>query len=662
LKRFSETGEIDARGLEISADLLGRILAAAPRAEGRKPMFKVAFFSGAIFSGDAGFGGAIFTGRAEFGRTTFTGRAGFSFVTFSGGAEFGGAAFASAALFARAIFSGGAEFGGATFASGAEFGGATFSSGVVFDKAMFSGDAGFNKATFSGDTWFSEATFTGPADFSEATFTGQAWFGQATTFTGNAWFSEARFLARAYFGGATFSSGAHFGDAIFTGAAWFARATFAGGAVFRGATFSGAAAFGEATFTGRAEFTGVTFSDDAAFDQVTFSSEAWFGDATISGNATFSWVTFSGDAGFRGVLFRRWAHFYSARFDHARKLGPILAHRGLDLDDTEFTHAVQIEASTTGLCCRRARFPGGVQFQLRWARVVLDDADIPAPSILTGIPQLTDRKLAEQEKRIARAWQRLLAGDISDRPQVLSLRRANVAGLGLSNAIMANCLFAGAHNLDEMRLEANVTFPLAHSPLGKLSWEGRQVIAEECAWRAARSRVRGWASLRWPGWADQPPAILDPGQIAGLYRALRKGREDIKDEPGAADFYYGEMEMRRRTRITGGSTARGRAERGLLTAYWLVSGYGLRAWRGLAWLAAICALFAVGFHAVGFSRPPQPVSYWTSLLYAFRATISLPDDNVQLTAWGKLLQALLRLTGPVLLGLALLALRGRVKR
>jgi hypothetical protein len=56
------------------------------------------------------------------------------------------------------------------------------------------------------------------------------------------------------------------------------------------------------------------------------------------------------------------------------------------------------------------------------------------------------------------------------------------------------------------------------------------------------------------------------------------------------------------------------------------------------------------------------VSYWTSLLYAFRATLSLTDDEVKLTAWGKLLQGVLRLTGPVLLGLALLALRGRVRR
>ena len=126
--------------------------------------------------------------------------------------------------------------------------------------------------------------------------------------------------------------------------------------------------------------------------------------------------------------------------------------------------------------------------------------------------------------------------------------------------------------------------------------------------------------------------------------------------------------MRRRARPGGnpdgqsGEAARGRVERGILTAYWLVSGYGLRAWRAVAWLAGVSALFAVAFHLVGFAIPPRPVSYWTSLLYAFRATLSLTNDEAKLTAWGELLQGVLRLTGPVLLGLALLALRGRVKR
>jgi hypothetical protein len=200
------------------------------------------------------------------------------------------------------------------------------------------------------------------------------------------------------------------------------------------------------------------------------------------------------------------------------------------------------------------------------------------------------------------------------------------------------------------------------------------------------------------------PEVLEAGQIAGLYRALRKGREDAKDEPGAADFYYGEMEMRRLDRRGHGNAAyyrrtgkasrgrverailaaywlvrgyglgvteslsftdegsRGRVERVILTAYWLVSGYGLRAWRALACLTVLIAALAIAFRLIGFTEPPQPDSYWTSLLYAFRATLSLTDDEVKLTAWGKLLQALLRITGPVLLGLALLAVRGRIKR
>jgi hypothetical protein len=71
----------------------------------------------------------------------------------------------------------------------------------------------------------------------------------------------------------------------------------------------------------------------------------------------------------------------------------------------------------------------------------------------------------------------------------------------------------------------------------------------------------------------------------------------------------------------------------VLPAYWVTSGYGLRAWRALAWLVGVTAVFALGFHRFGFTRPPLPASYWTSLLYAFRSTISLTDDPVKLTAW-----------------------------
>ena len=608
LKLIGETGEIDARGVSITSALLDRILTAAPRGENEEPLIKGCRFDGATFTGDAVFDGATFSGDAWFD-------------------------------------------------------GATFSGDARFGRATFTGDARFYRATFSGDAWFGRATFTGDAGFSEVTFSGTAWFG-GVTFSGDTGFFRASFSGEAMFDGATFG-----------GDAWFLQASFSGTAVFSGAAgLVGDAWFGGVTFSGTAGFSGVTFSGDTLFNGATFSGDTRFNGATFSGDAWFDGATFSDAADFGDVTFKRRAGFTSARFEQARQFGPLLAYRGLVLDDVQFAQPVQIEVSSTGVCCRRARFPGGVQFRLRWARVVLDDTDLAAPSILAGNPQLSSEGLARREKQIAKFWQRVLKGEISERPQLLSLRRANVAGLGLSNVSVADCRFGGAHNLDKLRLESDVSFATAPSPVDPSGrrWEGREVIAEERAWRANRARRsrRHWVAPKWPDWLDDQPGRLDPGQIAGSYRALRKGREDAKDEPGAADFYYGEMEMRRLAPrpvnpIGAGSigaASRGRVDRWILTAYWLVSGYGLRAWRAVAWLAVVTALLGVAFHFVGFAVPPRPVSYWTSLLYALRATLSLTDNQVTLTAWGQLLQAVLRLTGPVLLGLALLALRGRVKR
>jgi hypothetical protein len=79
-------------------------------------------------------------------------------------------------------------------------------------------------------------------------------------------------------------------------------------------------------------------------------------------------------------------------------------------------------------------------------------------------------------------------------------------------------------------------------------------------------------------------------------------------------FYYGEMEMRRhahRGRTAGAS--RGRVERAVLTGYWLVSGYGLRAWRALAALAVVLVTFAGllvwdGYPPAASSPDAQPAS------------------------------------------------------
>jgi hypothetical protein len=147
--------------------------------------------------------------------------------------------------------------------------------------------------------------------------------------------------------------------------------------------------------------------------------------------------------------------------------------------------------------------------------------------------------------------------------------------------------------------------------------------------------------------------IRTPLQIANNYRALRKSFEDSGNYPDAADFYYGEMEMRRHGAPT-------RAERAILVMYWAVAGYGLRASRAFIALVIAILLAAIPLSLWGF---PASTPYGRAILFATESSVSLlRAPTVKLTAGGEIVQIVLRLAGPLLFGLALIALRGRVRR
>jgi len=221
----------------------------------------------------------------------------------------------------------------------------------------------------------------------------------------------------------------------------------------------------------------------------------------------------------------------------------------------------------------------------------------------------------------------------------------------------------------------------------------RRVIAEELQWRAAHTHRRDKTTD-----GEFLPAV----EIAGIYRDLRKGLEDAKNEPGAADFYYGEMEMRRLagrkptepgrkpTDTASKSPGPSGAERILLYGYWAVSGYGLRASRALLTLVAVVvgaaflytmpAFATLTQHQHGFASSIQRAEsssirgllrgtaprFSTALEFSARESISLLQARsmpaIDTTGVGTLLDFLLRLAGPVLLAFAVLALRARTKR
>ena len=117
----------------------------------------------------------------------------------------------------------------------------------------------------------------------------------------------------------------------------------------------------------------------------TFRATPGSTSATFRGSAWFDRAIFQGDAGLTGRPSRGDAWFDGATFEQARQLGPLWSGSAA-LDDGVFDSAHLIEASAAGVSCQRARFPAGVQFRVRGAHVVMDDAELAAPSLLTGAP------------------------------------------------------------------------------------------------------------------------------------------------------------------------------------------------------------------------------------------------------------------------------------
>ncbi|MBN0975089.1 MULTISPECIES: hypothetical protein [unclassified Gordonia (in: high G+C Gram-positive bacteria)] len=182
--------------------------------------------------------------------------------------------------------------------------------------------------------------------------------------------------------------------------------------------------------------------------------------------------------------------------------------------------------------------------------------------------------------------------------------------------------------------------------------------------------------------AATPTAPLTYRNVAATYRSLRKALEDSRDEPGAADFYYGEMTMRR---LAASPLS---VERWLLTLYWLIAGYGLRAWRALATLVVVIAVAGWCFTNDAWAvktvtKTPTSVDLDTGVITSSASTADglsqmrswlfaaqeavVPFrpaglSGVTLASWGHLIDIAVRILGPVLLALAILAVRNRTKR
>ncbi|MEU2546947.1 pentapeptide repeat-containing protein [Streptomyces roseolus] len=577
-----------------------------------------------------------------------------------GSADFGSAVFESDVRFDAAVFEGHARFERAEFRGGA-----------VFHSACFKDGAGFESAGFRDLARFEWSVFEGPALFDSAVFEGDAWFEHAT-FKDITTFEEA----------VAFKGDADFGHAVFEDGSTFSSASFERQAWFRGAAFEELVRFDAATFHGRADFGSAVFGHVALFDGATFADEAHFRAAAVQGHASFSSVTFRGTVGFEGAAFAHDVGFDRATFEGRQDPGPFVCAGVVSLSGAEFGGQVTLSFAARRLECVRTLWAAPAEVRVRHATADLSRALITSPLVLaaeTASFRLSDGRDLE-EKAFADAPD---AG-----VRLLSLRGTDTRHLVLADIDLSECLFAGAVHLDRIRLEGVCVF--ATPPSRPRRWAPgprftpRRTLAEEHRWRAGRPRAaRGWKR------AEPGAAQVGPAQLEQVYRSLRRAQEAAGNQPWAADFAYGEREMRRHDR-----TGTARAERGLLHAYWLLSGYGLRASRALAWLALSTVLTVLLLMWAGIPKTsPEPEA--TGRVPAGAGTVAFGADRTghgnstgdrftgerfekslevamgslvlrssgqPLTTTGGHVEQASRVIQPLLLIMAVLAVRNRVRR
>lgn len=631
-----------------------------------------------------------------------------------------------------------------SFVQALEFKGCEFRQNFWLNESTFGARVSFTECDFHADPWFQQSTFLGPARFSDTTFRGGASFSDtdfrsdalfdSCEFVGAAWFGEARFNGyttfsgcvmkdRAFFYKTSWRDGPYFSGAAFAGDATFSSMSVKGETWFTDAIFGGEAGFYSSEFNGECRFSNTVFGKDTSFESAKFNSEIYLSNVVAYSDVSFQSAVIAGsftcyDSCFRGSLsfgrseiaaaavadsFAKKWDFFEAKIS-ATNIGTMIGSEIVFLR-TVFQNHCTLYAAASKIWCAAMRVEKGIFLALCSPDVDLSDAEFSERSIvstyLKGRLESTtldrDRVVGDGAIRdrgravidAGNAFLLSLRSEIDSLPVqcvIRSLARANIGELEITTAILDECRFNSASGLDNLRIGSSCTFLTMPRFWRGRRFVRRRVLQEEVDWREAhfgRRRIRS------------EPSLQTSEHVAGLYRDLRKGLEDSKNEPGAADFYYGEMEMRRlsgRQRPTGLTPLqRPRAvERTLLYCYWLVSGYGMRASRAAITLSAsifvAAFLFTHGSLAVMSTPAPTPMSvnvasgiiaysapvaarppdFAEALEFAARRSVSITQigapRNITPRGLGIVLEILLRLIGPGLLALFFLALRARTKR
>jgi hypothetical protein len=585
--------------------------------------------------------------------------------------------FHAEAYFRNARFEGKGSFYGACFEYYASFHSATFESMADFGKSRFD-QAAFKDIEFKDEVIFTEAVFEGLAEFMRNHFHESAGF-QRVTAKDRFVLVRCRFDDYCNFQASEFHDETEISSNIFAG--WQVD--------FHGSSFDRRAWFMTDEFECDAAFANIKFRGETRFDESLFAKGAWFSESVFSGEVSFVDAKFKEDILCRGARFDGRADFDGLEVPGSMWLESVGGTGEISLDWVQATGVVEVIGSFAKVSCMNAKFRDRVWFRLTGSELWLDNTAFAGSTTV-------ESALAPPSAR-----PNSVAVTAPAAMRLRSVKGTDAEHLTLVDVDLSRCEFAGLRRPELLHLVGRCRF--AAMPHGfcwrwgflPWHWAAREALFEEHMWRRsvhAPAGKGGWATPD----ANIELPVVPPERLAVIYRQLRKAVEDAKNEPGAADFYYGEMEMRRH------SPTSPSAERAIIRLYWLISGYGLRAIRSLTALVIIGAAIATlltGFglaatapvtttpqHLVGTlnTTPGQPgritgtlsgiepqlpsaSQRWTTERARTAAEVTLESfvfrsTDQPLTTAGTWTTIVARIFGPLLLALALLAIRNRVKR
>ncbi|WP_405693931.1 pentapeptide repeat-containing protein [Streptomyces sp. NBC_01185] len=412
---------------------------------------------------------------------------------------------------------------------------------------------------------------------------------------------------------------------------------------------------------------------EVVFDGAKFSESADFSDVIFEGRSSFAYSSFLEDVNFSGV-----------DFGPMRDFGPIYSRVSVNLRDATFQAPVLMQIATRDLSCVGVRWESTAVLKVRCERVDIERSVLQQPVAVSAAPMPFFEGAGRAPKGA------LPEDSASVVPKLLSISGVDASQLTITDLDLSECVFTGVFHLDQISLGGENDFDSAPSGV---HWKGflprryspRRVIAEEHYWRSDRAAAQGARSP----WKSNPTDVLvvnyGPRHVGANYRQLRKAMEESKNEPDAADFYYGEMEMRRC------DPGRSKAEKFLIALYWAVSGYGLRATRAL--VALVLTMVVTVALLMLFGIPMKDPLQEVRSKGVARMVIDTPDADLNnairdrlsversekalkvtldsvvfrsggqnLTKLGNYVEMISRVLGPLLLALYLLALRSRIKR